>query len=540
MKSSLAAQLALLTDVAPVDTNADRSDDLLRAFPVSSAQHAVHDIHDHDQHEEREDGNDHDHDEDGEQVEDADQSDAHSDMSDIQNGDDEGDEFSAPDDNPNSTHALANQAAESEALIKSLKADTAAAAQRGRAIKRQQRDWDAALELRIRAQKVVRAGMRIETLAIDPFLNHPTASKRGAPEHHASLLRNLDALSASLFVLRARLLEQSHPSDVRLPASLSVQHFEATRERARKRIKLDSSDQDADEDVAVAVDVDGKEHTFALEKLFALESRILEPLASSILNSAHSKLNAANTSASSKDNKAATAKFKTASQTPTEQIEASLSNAESKRRLLERTQVWRGDETRLCLPATPTPAAVAEKTTTSDSVAEPTPPSVSARALDLDTFDDSDMYSHLLRELIESKGGRSSSSTNTPAAGGGGLAGDGGAQFNADLTLLAPGLLNGGKKAKRAVDTRASKGRKIRYEVNEKIANFMPPVPRLLWDEDQIDRLFSKLNARLGDQDVIKRTRTAATVEEEGDEADEEEGQGAASTNIIDGLQLFG
>ncbi|KAE8231664.1 hypothetical protein CF326_g3317 [Tilletia indica] len=39
MKSSLAAQLALLSDVAPVDNKDDAQDDLLRAFPVRSDQH---------------------------------------------------------------------------------------------------------------------------------------------------------------------------------------------------------------------------------------------------------------------------------------------------------------------------------------------------------------------------------------------------------------------------------------------------------------------------------------------------------------------
>lgn len=47
---------------------------------------------------------------------------------------------------------------------------------------------------------------------------------------------------------------------------------------------------------------------------------------------------------------------------------------------------------------------------------------------------------------------------------------------------------------KKAVDTKASKGRKLRYEVHEKLQNFMVPViPRGAWHDEQIDELFSSL-----------------------------------------------
>ena len=49
------------------------------------------------------------------------------------------------------------------------------------------------------------------------------------------------------------------------------------------------------------------------------------------------------------------------------------------------------------------------------------------------------------------------------------------------------------RKRKRNVDPRASKGRKIRYEVMDKVQNFMPPIPRTTWDDAQIDRLFTRL-----------------------------------------------
>jgi len=54
--------------------------------------------------------------------------------------------------------------------------------------------------------------------------------------------------------------------------------------------------------------------------------------------------------------------------------------------------------------------------------------------------------------------------------------------------------LNRANKVKKVVDTKASKGRKLRYEVHEKIKNFMVPVlNRGTWHEEQIDELFASL-----------------------------------------------
>ncbi|CAG5133118.1 unnamed protein product [Candidula unifasciata] len=48
-------------------------------------------------------------------------------------------------------------------------------------------------------------------------------------------------------------------------------------------------------------------------------------------------------------------------------------------------------------------------------------------------------------------------------------------------------------KQKRKVDTRASKGRKIRYHVKEKLKNYMTPYDKSLWSEEQKDDLFKAL-----------------------------------------------
>ncbi|KAG8691761.1 rRNA-processing protein bfr2 [Ceratobasidium sp. 423] len=84
---------------------------------------------------------------------------------------------------------------------------------------------------------------------------------------------------------------------------------------------------------------------------------------------------------------------------------------------------------------------------------------------DAEVFDDLDFYQALLRDVIDSRTG-------------------------AEDDWMARQRM---KKAKKVVDTKASKGRKLRYEVHEKLQNFMAPVPTATWHEEQIDELFANL-----------------------------------------------
>ncbi|KAG2141350.1 TRAUB-domain-containing protein [Suillus clintonianus] len=85
----------------------------------------------------------------------------------------------------------------------------------------------------------------------------------------------------------------------------------------------------------------------------------------------------------------------------------------------------------------------------------------------LEVFDDTDFYHQLLRDVIDTRG-------------------NGGSEDWMEVQKQ--------KKAKKHVDTKASKGRKLRYEVHEKIQNFMVPViTQGSWHEEQIDELFASL-----------------------------------------------
>lgn len=88
-------------------------------------------------------------------------------------------------------------------------------------------------------------------------------------------------------------------------------------------------------------------------------------------------------------------------------------------------------------------------------------------------FDDTDFYHHLLRELIEYK----SSDVTDPV----------------QLGRQWIHLQNLRSKMKRKMDTKATKGRKIRYTVHSKLVNFMAPVEDISWQNEAKTELFNSL-----------------------------------------------
>ncbi|XP_055688218.1 protein Aatf [Lutzomyia longipalpis] len=87
-----------------------------------------------------------------------------------------------------------------------------------------------------------------------------------------------------------------------------------------------------------------------------------------------------------------------------------------------------------------------------------------------EVYDDMDFYHEILSDLIEAK---SSQNLNSTAA-----------------SYLQKRAKNSVKKI---VDTKASKGRRIRYVVHKKMVNFMAPNPYSSWSEEAKDELFSSI-----------------------------------------------
>ncbi|XP_058066439.1 protein Aatf [Anopheles bellator] len=96
---------------------------------------------------------------------------------------------------------------------------------------------------------------------------------------------------------------------------------------------------------------------------------------------------------------------------------------------------------------------------------------------DGEIYDDSDFYHQLLRELIEYK----TNTTDSP-------------QEIANKLVELQKLRS---KMKKNVDTRATKGRKIRYVVHNKLVNFMAPVPDYEWTDEAKDELFGSLFGKI-------------------------------------------
>ena len=92
-----------------------------------------------------------------------------------------------------------------------------------------------------------------------------------------------------------------------------------------------------------------------------------------------------------------------------------------------------------------------------------------AEALDYETFDDTDFYAQLLHEFLDSKGLRRAGAENGTVVGGVNVA-----------------------KRRKKVDRNASKGRKLRFHVMEKLVNFMAPVEcsRPVFAEQLFSNLF--------------------------------------------------
>jgi protein AATF/BFR2 len=115
-------------------------------------------------------------------------------------------------------------------------------------------------------------------------------------------------------------------------------------------------------------------------------------------------------------------------------------------------------------------------------------------------YDDADFYGLMLKELLEQ---RSADNAN------GGTA---------EFVVQAPWQIAREAKTKKVVDTKASKGRRLRYTVQEKLQNFMAPEERGDWGERQRDELFSSLfgqRVALGEQDDVQSDQDEGGVDAE-------------------------
>ncbi|KAF7595090.1 rRNA-processing protein bfr2 [Aspergillus hancockii] len=135
-------------------------------------------------------------------------------------------------------------------------------------------------------------------------------------------------------------------------------------------------------------------------------------------------------------------------------------------------------------------------------------------------FDDTVFYQSLLRDLVEQRMSSSDAMTN-------GI-------DTLHIQLPSRGLsihpVTGMRKdkAQRDVDTRASKGRKMRFDVHEKLQNFMAPEDRGTWTTHAREEFFASL---LG--------KTASGLLREGDDEDVSAAEESDEDREEGGLRLF-
>ncbi|XP_051536778.1 protein AATF-like [Myxocyprinus asiaticus] len=146
-----------------------------------------------------------------------------------------------------------------------------------------------------------------------------------------------------------------------------------------------------------------------------------------------------------------------------------------KERLVRRTQTCRSEYRVLGKPE-PTVSEIDSSNTTEGEAADlGLKANLHLKNLDEEIFDDDDFYHQLLRELIERK--TSASDPNDQVAMG--------RQWLAIQKLRS--------KIKKKVDTKASKGRKVRFHVHSKLVNFMAPVDNSSMNDDARSELYRSL-----------------------------------------------
>ncbi|TLS28834.1 hypothetical protein PpBr36_00308 [Pyricularia pennisetigena] len=128
---------------------------------------------------------------------------------------------------------------------------------------------------------------------------------------------------------------------------------------------------------------------------------------------------------------------------------------------------------------------------------------------DENIYDDADFYQLLLKELVDQR-------TLDGSAGGAG---------GSVPTVKWAAVKEA--RTRKVVDRRASKGRKLRFTVHEKLQNFMAPEDRRTWEQDAIDRFFGTLFGQ------------KMELREDVDGASEDEDMGGVDVDGP-GLRLFG
>lgn len=116
---------------------------------------------------------------------------------------------------------------------------------------------------------------------------------------------------------------------------------------------------------------------------------------------------------------------------------------------------------------------------------------------DASIYDDADFYQLLLKELVDQR------------------TADSEAAQSAGVATVQWAAMKEAKTSKN-VDRKASRGRKMRFTVHDKLAGFMAPEDRREWETDAVDRFFGTLFGRRMELDEAEESEEEINAEEAG------------------------
>ncbi|XP_062844529.1 protein AATF [Trichomycterus rosablanca] len=333
--------------------------------------------------------------------------------------------------------------------------------EKGKAVKNQLALWDLLLEGRIKMQKALLTANQLPQP--DTF---PEFRSRGGAEFAGALKNShkaLKALQRSLVELQDLLLYQNPET-----RSITLNKTPGKESKSEQDEEINSDDaieEDDDEERPVGKNAPPKRKLDVAQypEFMAKRFAAFQPYRDATLQKWYDKTRLT----TGKTNKG----FGSFERNILTQVEQVLMDKE---RLLRRTQTRRSDYRVLGKPET-TAVTAQSSTTEPEATDQALKANVHLKDLDEEIFDDDDFYHQLLRELIERK--TSAADPNDQVAMG--------RQWLAIQKLRS--------KIKRKVDTKASKGRKVRFHIHSKLVNFMAPIDRSTMSDEARSELYRSL-----------------------------------------------
>ncbi|CAG2057262.1 unnamed protein product [Timema podura] len=337
--------------------------------------------------------------------------------------------------------------------------------EKGNAVRNQLKLWDNLLEGRIKLQKVLMPANKFPQHTVyESFLSEGGAELQSAVEHSKHLVASL---LDKLLLLQTEMLDSYTETK-----NLGSHQRNGETKRAHDSDEEIPSDSEEEQDTGNTREKsEDKTEKPAKRRKLADYSELINKQHEDFMSYRNLTIQKWNDKTRVAVGNLSNRNFSAFEQSTVKQIEQILSN---KPRLIRRSQMKRSVYDVLCQE--PASAEKLEPDTSPDGRTAKV--EEREKEYDVEIFDDTDFYHQLLRELIERK------STDIT-----------------DPILLGKQWVELQKlrsKMKRKVDTRATKGRKIRYVVHPKLVNFMAPIPQNVYTEESKNELFSSLFGKRG------------------------------------------